>query len=72
MVCHYWFFNQGFKFQNFICNGCHDLTMLCLNLSDIVIITVKNVDFRYIFGEISKSEAIHLLRNYVLDDREYI
>ena len=72
MVCHYWLFNQGFKFQNFICNGCHDLTMLCLNLSDIVIITVKNVDFRYIFDEISKSEAIHLLRNYVLDDREYI
>ena len=51
---------------------CHDLTMLCLNLSDIVIITVKIVDFHYIFDEISKSEAIDLLKNYVLDDREYI
>ena len=51
---------------------CHDLTMLYLNLSDIVIITVKIVDFRNIFDEISKSEAIHLLKNYVLDDREYI
>ena len=25
MVCHYWFFNHGFKFQNFFSNGCHDL-----------------------------------------------
>ena len=33
------FFNHGFKFQDSVCNGCHDLTMLCLNLSDIAIIT---------------------------------
>ena len=26
----YWFFNHGFKFQNSVCNDCHDLTMLCL------------------------------------------
>ena len=21
VVCHYWYFNHGFKFQNFVCNG---------------------------------------------------
>ena len=26
MICHYWLFNHGFKFQDFECNGCHDLT----------------------------------------------
>ena len=41
MICHYWFFNHGFKFQDFVYNGCHDLTMLCLNISDITIIMLK-------------------------------
>ena len=43
MICYYWFFNHGFKFQNSICNGCHDLAMLSVNISDIAIVTVKNV-----------------------------
>ena len=68
MVCHYWYFNYGFKFQNFVSSGCFDLTMLCLNLNDIAAITVKYVDYPCIFYGISKSEAIHLLKNSVLDD----
>ena len=55
MVCHYWFFNYGFKFQDYVCNGCHDLTMLSVNISDIAIITDKNVDYRCIIHSISKS-----------------
>ena len=34
MICHDWFFNHGFNFQDAISNGCHDLTILCLNRSD--------------------------------------
>ena len=45
IICHYWYFNHGFKFHNSACNGCHDLTMLCLNISNIAIITVKGVDY---------------------------
>ena len=41
MICHYWFFNDGFEFQDSKWNGCHDLTMLSVNISDIAIITVK-------------------------------
>ena len=57
MICHYWFFNHGFKFQDYVCNGCHDLKMLSVNISDIVITTVKNVDYCCIIYNISKSEA---------------
>ena len=46
--------------------------MLCLNLSDIVIITVKDVDYPCIIHDISKSDAIHLLESYALDDSEFI
>ena len=64
MICHYWFYNHGFKFQDSVCNGCHDLTMLCFNISNIAIITVKNVDYHCIIHNISKSEAIHLLKKF--------
>ena len=37
------FFNRGFEFQDYICNGCHDLTILCPNISGTAIITVKKV-----------------------------
>ena len=69
MICHYYFFNHGFKFQNYVCNGCHHLTILCLNIIDIAIITVNGVDYGCIIHDISKSEVIHLLKNSVLDDR---
>ena len=72
MICHYWFFNHGFKFQDSVCNGCHDLTMLNAHISDIAIITIKNVDYRCNIHNISKSEAINLLENSLLEDRENI
>ena len=65
------YFDHGIKSQNYVCNGCHDLTMLCLNLNNIASITVKGVDNRSIIHDISQSEAIHLLENLVLHDRGY-
>ena len=56
MILHYWVFNPGFKYQDSICNCCHDLTILFLNITDIGIITVKNADYRCIIHDISKSE----------------
>ena len=46
--------------------------MLCLNISDIAVVIVKGIDYFCIIHDISKSEAIHLLENSVLDDRGYI
>ena len=65
----YWFFNHGFKFQGSIRNSCHDLRMLCLNISDVAIITVKGFDYRCI---IRKFETIHLLENFMLKNSGYI
>ena len=65
-------FNHGFKFEDSVCNGYHDLTILCLNISDIANIIVKDVDYRWISYDISKFEAIHLLNNSVSDDCGYI
>ena len=46
----------------------HDLSRLNVNISDIAIITIKNVDYRCIIHNISKSEAIDLLKNSVPED----
>ena len=72
MICHYWFFLHGFNFQESTCNGCHDMTMLSINLSNIVIITVKNVDYRCIIHNISKYKTIKILESAALEDRAYI
>ena len=60
---------HGFRFQDFTCNGCHDLSV---NISDIAIITIKNIDCRCIIHNISRSEAINLFLKCVLEDRRYI
>ena len=71
MVFHYWFFDHGFKFQDSLCNGRHDLTMLSVNINDIAIITVKNIDYCCKIHNINKFEAISLLENSVLQNRGY-
>ena len=65
-------FNHSFKCQDSVCNGCHDLLTLCVNISNIAIITVKGADYCCIVHCISKSDAINLLENSVLDDQGYI
>ena len=49
IVCH------GFRFQKSVSNGCHDLTMLYLNLNDIARIIIEGVDYCCIVHDISKS-----------------
>ena len=63
-ICHYWYFlDKGFKFQADVCNRCHDLLMMSVNLKDIVILNINNIDYRFIINGYGKSEAIDLLQN---------
>ena len=35
MICHYWYFKSvGFKYQPYVCNGCHNFNMIVQNLDD--------------------------------------
>ena len=63
-VCHYWYFlNKDFKFQPNVCNECHDLLVICMNLSGIAILNIKGSVYRCINSGISKSQAINLMQN---------
>ena len=47
-ICHYWYFlNYRYKFQQNVCNRCHDLLMMSMNLSKIAILNIKGSDYRY-------------------------
>ena len=63
-ICHYWhFLNKGFRFQLNVCNGCYDLVMMSINLSNIVVLNIESADYCCIVSGINKSEAINLLQN---------
>ena len=49
-----------------------NLTILCLNISDIANSTVKGIDYCCIINKISKSGANYFLKSSVLDDCEHI
>ena len=62
-ICHYWcFLNFSFKFQPNVCNICHDLLMMSMNLTNIAVLNIKNSDYRCIISLISKNEAINLMQ----------
>ena len=38
-VCHFWYFlDKRYKFQPYVCNGCHDVLVMSMNLGDIPIL----------------------------------
>ena len=46
-ICRYWYFlNKRIKFQSNACNGCHDLLIMSLNLSDNAILNINSSDKR--------------------------
>ena len=72
-LCHYWFFKDvGFKFEEHICNGCHDLLTMAYSLKNIAILSTKGASFRCLLMGISKNEASEKLNNSVTYNREVL
>ena len=69
-LCHYWFFKDiRFKFEEHVCNKCHDLLTIAYSLKDIAILNAKGATFRCILMGISKNEGLKRLNNSVVYDR---
>ena len=69
-ICQYWcFLNFSFKFQPNVCNRCHDLLMMSMNLSNIAILNIKGSDYHYIISLISRTQAINLMQNADLNEK---
>ena len=59
-IFHYWYFlNYCFKCQPNICNKCHDLLMMSMNLTDITISNIKGCDDLCIISLIRKNTDLN-------------
>ena len=69
-ICPYWYFlDKGFKFKRNICNGCHDVLMMSMNLTEIAIRNIHGADYCCIISRISKSEAMNLMQKIDLTEK---
>ena len=69
-LCHYWFFKDvRFKFEENVCNKCHDLLTMAYSLKNISIFSAKGTTCRCLLMDISTNEALKKLNNLVTYDR---
>ena len=69
-ICHYWYFkNIGFKYEPYLCNGCHDLMQKAKSFNDVAIVYVKGSAYRIHFWYLSKNDTINIMNNYNLVDK---
>ena len=63
------FKDVGFKFEEHVCNKCHDLLTIAYSLKDMAILNAKGATFRCILMGITKNEGLKRLNNLVTYDR---
>ena len=73
MLCHYWYFKDlGYKFQPYLCNGSHAISMMAYELKNYcAILNAKGVDYRCILWSILFyfMEAANRLNSSALEDK---
>ena len=61
-ICHYWYFKDiGFKYEPYVCNGCHDLAQKGKSFNNVAIVYVKGSAYRIHFWCMSKDDAINIM-----------
>ena len=70
VLCSHWFFKGvGFKFEEHVCNRCHDLLTMAHSLKNIAILSAKGAIFRCLLMGTSKNEALKKINNSITYDR---
>ena len=69
-ICHYWYFKDiGYKYEPYLCNGCHDLVQKAMCFNNIAIVYVKGNANRIHFWYMSKDNAINIMNGSILLDK---
>ena len=70
MICHYWYFKDiGYKFEPYVCNKCHDISMMAYELKNVAILNKNDFDYRHVLWNMTRNDAINRLNNSKLDDK---
>ena len=63
-IYHYWYFKDiSFKYEPYLCIGCHGLMQEAVSFNDVPIINVKGSAYRIHFWYMSKDDAINIMNN---------
>ena len=69
-IFHYWHFkNIGFKYEPYLCNGCHYLMQKAMSSNNVAIVYVKGRACRIYFWYMSKDDTINLMNGSNLVDK---
>ena len=69
-ICHWYFIDKNFNYQQYLCNGCHNLMQEAMSFNNVSIVSVKGNDYRIHFWYIDKDDAISIMRNSNLMDKK--
>ena len=68
--CHYWYFKDtGFKYEQYLCNGCHDLMQKAVSVNNVAILYIKGNAYRIQFWYMNKDDAINIMNGSNLVDK---
>ena len=61
-ICHYCYFKDiGFKYEPYLCNGCHDLMQKPMSFNNVAIVYVRGYAYRIHFWYMSKDDASNIM-----------
>ena len=66
------FLDKNFSYEPYLCNGCHDLMQKAMSFKNVAIVSIRGNDYRIHFCYISKSDAIILMTNSNLNDKNVV
>ena len=69
-ICRYWYFlYKNVKYEPYLCNSCHDLTLKGMKFSNVDIVSIKENDYKIHFWHMSKDDAINMINNFSLNEQ---
>ena len=69
-ICYHWYFKDiDYTFEPYVCNKCHNISMMVYDLDDFMILNIKGVDYRCFACSMSNNKTIKLLNNSKLDNK---
>ena len=64
--------DKNFNCESYLWNGCHNLMEKAMNFNNVAIVSLKRNDYRVHFWYMSKNDAIALMTNSNLKDKNEI
>ena len=64
-----YFKDIGFKYERYLCNGCHDLMQKVVSFNNVAIVYVKGSAYRINFWYMSKDDATDIINGSNLVDK---